>query len=166
MNLATVDKNNRPHSRIVLLKEVQNNGFVFFTNYQSNKGKEIFDNKFVALNFFWAELERQVRIEGSVEKIPQFNSMEYFYSRPALSQIGAVASPQSQKIESRLFLEQKFQLLQKEYENKTIIKPFNWGGYKVVPTYFEFWQGRKSRLHDRIVYEKKWQNWEIYRIAP
>ncbi len=166
MNLATISKDNRPTSRIVLLKEVQTNGFVFFTNYQSKKGNQMFENPYVALNFFWAELERQVRIEGIIEKIPQFNSLEYFVSRPKASQLGAAVSPQSEKVENRAFLEQKFEILQQEYAEKQIPKPTNWGGYKVIPTYFEFWQGRRSRLHDRIVYEKKYDNWNISRIAP
>ncbi|TAG86722.1 MAG: pyridoxamine 5'-phosphate oxidase [Bacteroidetes bacterium] len=166
MNLATIGENNRPTSRIVLLKEVQTNGFVFFSNYQSKKGKEMFENPYVALNFFWAELERQVRIEGIVEKIPQFHSLEYFVTRPKASQLGAVASPQSEKVENRLFLEQKFEALEKEYAEKNVPKPTNWGGYKVIPTYFEFWQGRRSRLHDRIVYEKQDNNWNIARVAP
>lgn len=166
MNLSTINENNRPSSRIVLLKEVQNDGFIFFTNYQSKKGKEMFENPFVALNFFWADLERQIRIEGIVEKIPQFDSLNYFVSRPKASQLGAVASAQSEKVENRAFLEQKFADLEKEYAEKQVLKPTQWGGYKVIPSYFEFWQGRRSRLHDRIVFEKNNNAWEIYRIAP
>lgn len=166
MNLSTITKNNRPSSRIVLLKEVQKDGFVFFTNYQSKKGQEMYHNPFVALNFFWADLERQIRIEGIIEKIPQFDSLEYFISRPKASQLGAVASPQSQKVENRAFLEQQFERLEKQYEDKQVLKPTEWGGYKVIPSYFEFWQGRRSRLHDRIIFEKENNQWKIARIAP
>jgi pyridoxamine 5'-phosphate oxidase len=166
MHLATVSAEGKPSGRIVLLKGADNQGLVFFTNYTSAKGNDMQSNANVALTFFWAELERQVRIEGVIEKVPENESLTYFQSRPRASQIGALASPQSKKIEDRAWLEQKFATLEKELADKAIPKPEHWGGYRVIPQYFEFWQGRRSRLHDRIVYEKQADDWEIYRIAP
>lgn len=167
MALTTVDTSGKPHARIVLLKGIEDGGFVFFTNYESHKGKEIQHNNKVALLFFWKELERQVRIEGIIEKASEAYSDQYFHSRPKGSQIGANASPQSQVIENRTILEDNVADLEKEFENKVIPRPENWGGYIVKPTLIEFWQGRRSRLHDRIVCEKKEDNtWKIYRLAP
>lgn len=166
MHLATVSSEGKPSGRIVLLKGTDNQGFVFFTNYTSQKGNEMQSNDKVALTFFWAELERQVRIEGTVEKVSDNESLSYFQSRPRASQIGALASPQSQKIESRAWLEQKFMALEQELGDKPVPKPEQWGGYRVIPAYFEFWQGRQSRLHDRVIYAKQGENWDIYRIAP
>lgn len=167
MTLATADKTGKPHGRIVLLKDFDEEGFVFFTNYHSDKGKEIAENPYVALTFFWKELERQVRIEGTVAKIDAAKSDAYFLSRPAGSRIGAWASPQSSVIPSRTVLEDNFQAIEKKYENGIIPRPEHWGGYIVQPTYVEFWQGRSSRLHDRIRYQQNDQGlWKIERLAP
>jgi len=167
MTLATVDANHKPSARIVLLKEFNENGFVFFTNYNSKKGLDMLSNKNVALVFFWKELERQVRIEGKVEKVSGDISDTYFNSRPEMSRIGAWASPQSKVIPSREILETNFQQYQTEFEKKEINRPQHWGGYIVKPELIEFWQGRSSRLHDRIVYGKDGDNeWKINRLAP
>ena len=167
MTLATVDANHKPSARIVLLKEFDENGFVFFTNYNSKKGLDMLNNKNVALVFFWKELERQVRIEGTVEKVSEGVSDAYFNSRPEMSRIGAWASPQSTVISSREILETNFQHYQIEFEKKEINRPPHWGGYMVKPEVIEFWQGRSSRLHDRIVYGKDSDNeWKINRLAP
>lgn len=167
MTLATVDANHKPSARIVLLKEFDENGFVFFTNYNSKKGLDMLNNKNVALVFFWKELERQVRIEGTVEKVSEGVSDAYFNSRPEMSRIGAWASPQSTVIPSREILEKNFQTYQTEFEKKEINRPPHWGGYIVKPDLIEFWQGRSSRLHDRMVYEKDGGNeWKINRLAP
>jgi pyridoxamine 5'-phosphate oxidase len=152
----------KPSSRVVLLKEVIGDTFVFFTNYESKKGKSIEKNANVCLCFFWKELERQVRIEGIAKKISVERSNEYFYSRPEQSQIGAIVSNQSHKIKSREFLESMFENFPKDQ----ISKPENWGGYAVEPSMIEFWQGGKYRLHDRICYEKLDNNWTKYRLAP
>lgn len=167
MTLATVDNNLKPSARIVLLKDFDENGFVFFTNYNSKKGLDMLNNKNVALVFFWKELERQVRIEGTVEKVSEAVSDDYFNSRPEMSRIGAWASPQSKIIDSREILEKKFQTYKTEFEKKEINRPPHWGGYVVKPESIEFWQGRSSRLHDRMVYEKAGDNeWRINRLAP
>jgi pyridoxamine 5'-phosphate oxidase len=168
MHLATVGEGNRPTGRIVLLKGVENEQFVFYTNYQSRKGTQLFANPFASLTFFWAELERQVRIEGKVVKVSEETSTAYFQSRPRESQLGAWTSPQSQPIENRAFLEQKFLEVQQQYVNlPTIPKPEHWGGYALVPDYIEFWQGRQSRLHDRVAYTlQAGKAWEIGRLAP
>ena len=167
MTLATVDANHKPSARIVLLKDFDENGFVFFTNYNSKKGLDMLINKNVALVFFWKELERQVRIEGTVEKVSEDVSDAYFNSRPEMSRIGAWASPQSTVIHSREILETNFQTYQTEFEKKEIIRPPHWGGYIVKPALIEFWQGRSSRLHDRMVYEKDGdKEWKINRLAP
>jgi pyridoxamine 5'-phosphate oxidase len=168
MHLATVGEDNRPSGRIVLLKGVENEQFVFYTNYQSRKGTQLFAQPFASLTFFWAELERQVRIEGKVVKVSEETSTAYFQSRPRESQLGAWTSPQSQPIENRAFLEQKFLEVQQQYANlPTIPKPAHWGGYALVPDYMEFWQGRQSRLHDRVAYSlRAGKEWEITRLAP
>jgi pyridoxamine 5'-phosphate oxidase len=167
MTVATASRNGLPSARIVLLKEFDENGFVFYTNYGSQKGKELEENPFAALVFFWTDLERQIRIEGVVEKVSDEESNEYFQSRPKGSQLGALTSPQSQTIPDRSFLEAKLADLEKEYENKEIQKPAYWGGYRVIPNKIEFWQGRSSRLHDRIVYiQAKDQTWHFERLAP
>ncbi|WP_113661227.1 pyridoxamine 5'-phosphate oxidase [Pedobacter nanyangensis] len=166
MTLATVDKSARPNARIVLLKGFDENGFSFYTNYLSQKGKEIKKNPYACLVFFWAELERQVRIEGRIKKLDKETSEQYFNSRPQGSQIGAIASPQSQVIPNRDVLEQRVEELTQQYEGKTIPKPAHWGGYLVKPTAIEFWQGRSSRLHDRIKYTFSNGSWKIERLAP
>ncbi|RNL52396.1 pyridoxamine 5'-phosphate oxidase [Pedobacter jejuensis] len=166
MTLATADKAGKPDARIVLLKGVDENGFRFFTNYLSAKGKELKRNPYAALVFFWSDLERQVRVEGTVEKLDKETSEEYFITRPVASQIGAVASPQSQIIPDRKFLEEKFEDLKLKSNNKNIAKPAHWGGYIVKPTRIEFWQGRRSRLHDRINFELVKGSWVKTRLAP
>ena len=166
MTLATADKAGKPDARIVLLKGVDDDGFRFFTNYLSAKGKELKRNPYAALVFFWGDLERQIRIEGTVEKLDKETSEEYFVTRPVASQVGAVASPQSQIIPDRKFLEEKFEELQSKSEGKTIAKPAHWGGYIVKPTRIEFWQGRQSRLHDRINFELVKGSWIKTRLAP
>jgi pyridoxamine 5'-phosphate oxidase len=168
MIIATIDENQMPNARVVLVKGVDEKGFVFFTNYESKKGKELENNPNIAVVFNWLELERQVRIQGKVSKISEEESTAYFQSRPKGSQIGAWASPQSQVIENRLFLEKSQKDFEEKYENDTLLpKPPHWGGYLVEPISIEFWQGRSSRLHDRIFY-KKTENgdWKIERLAP
>lgn len=166
MNLATVSESGRPTSRIVLLKGIEEGKFVFFTNYQSNKGRELENNPYCALTFFWAELERQVRIEGKVSRISEKRSIDYFNSRPRGAQIGAWTSPQSAPVESRSLLELRYKQLEEQFGEKPIEKPKQWGGYEVDPFLIEFWQGRPNRLHDRILYVKKDSSWEIRRLAP
>lgn len=166
MHLSTSDVNGRVSGRIVLLREVNELGFVFYTNYTSRKAKEIAMTGFGSLTFFWQELERQVRIEGKIEKVAGKVSDDYFDSRPEGSKLGAWASNQSEKIESRAFLENKILNLEKEFEGKPIKRPDFWGGYCLVPDYFEFWQGRVSRLHDRVSFEKEKNQWVISRLSP
>jgi pyridoxamine 5'-phosphate oxidase len=166
MTLATVNNEGRPSARIVLLKGFDEKGFVFFTNYQSKKGKELEDNPHAALVFFWKELERQVRIEGGIEKISEADSDAYYQSRPAGSRIGAWASPQSEVVDGRETLENNFKALEKKFENASIPRPGHWGGYILRPSMIEFWQGRSSRLHDRIQYSLKEKGWVIERLAP
>jgi pyridoxamine 5'-phosphate oxidase len=166
MALSTVSAEGRPSSRIVLLKGFDEQGFVFFTNYKSDKGKQIEQQQFVSLLFFWKELERQVRIEGIANKVDPEESDAYFNSRPVGSRLGAWASPQSQKITDRSILEQALESVKTEYGELTIPRPPHWGGYRVTPSRIEFWQGRSSRLHDRILYEQVDGNWQISRLAP
>jgi len=166
MTLATVSAEGQPNARTILLKEIDEKGFVFFTNYTSQKGRDMAENNKVALLFFWPELERQVRILGSVEKISFKESEKYFHSRPVGSQLGALASHQSSKIENRDVIEQKLERLKKKYNNMEIPLPSFWGGYCVIPHQLEFWQGRANRLHDRVVYKKNTIDWDIYRVAP
>ncbi|WP_276133573.1 pyridoxamine 5'-phosphate oxidase [Polluticoccus soli] len=166
MVLATVDLHNKPHARIVLLKGLDEKGFVFFTNYSSAKGLEIESNPFVALVFFWTELERQVRIEGRIEKISEEESDHYFSTRPDGSKIGAWSSPQSQSIPDRSILENNYKQYADQFGND-IPRPPHWGGYRVIPHYIEFWQGRSSRMHDRIVFsEDAMGEWVKTRLAP
>ncbi|MDB5016064.1 MAG: pyridoxamine 5-phosphate oxidase [Mucilaginibacter sp.] len=167
MMLATATNDGRPSARVVLLKGVNEYGFMFYTNYLSRKGKEITKNPVGALTFFWPSMERQIRIEGTIEKLSKEQSDKYFHSRPKDSQIGAVVSPQSQEIESRDVLEKKWSELTEEYTDKEVPKPSFWGGYILKPRMIEFWQGRPSRLHDRIAYKKiDNKNWKKVRLAP
>jgi len=166
MILSTVSNGNKPSSRVVLLKGYQEEQFLFFTNYQSRKGLEIDKNPNVALNFYWPELERQVRIEGEVRKTDAKTSDEYFHSRPRLSQIGAWASEQSQKIPSREVLEKSKSHYETKFADRDVPRPSYWGGYLVKPNFFEFWQGREGRLHDRISYRKDGAKWIIERLSP
>ena len=166
MNLSTVSKSNMPAGRIVLLKEVDK-GFVFYTNYQSDKGRELEDNPVAALTFFWPELERQVRIQGNVEKVSEEMSTEYFQSRPKESQIGAWTSPQSTVIKSRDILLDREKSIKEKHESDAVLpRPKQWGGYRLNPVHMEFWQGRPSRLHDRIAYTLVDGEWKINRLAP
>jgi len=167
MTLATASADGMPDARIVLLKGLDNNGFVFFTNYNSAKGQELQENPRACLVFFWAALERQVRIGGLVSLTTEKASDDYFNSRPEGSRVGALASPQSEVIESREWLEENEGRLKKELLGKTIPRPPHWGGYLVKPTRIEFWQGRPSRLHDRILYTLQDNgHWTIERLAP
>lgn len=168
MTLSTADLSGKPSSRIVLLRGVTDLGFVFFTNYESKKGKELQVNPFAALNFFWPDLERQIRIEGVVSKTSSEDSEAYFHSRPKGNRLGAWASDQSRKIESKQALALKANHIEQKFEDTEFVPcPEHWGGYIIQPTYFEFWQGRPSRLHDRICYEQDdSQNWIISRLQP
>ncbi len=167
MTLATVDGNGKPAARIVLLKGYTQDGFIFFTNYESAKGQDLAINPNAALLFFWKELERQIRIEGTVEKIDSADSDAYFHSRPAGSRIGAWVSPQSKVIPDRFFLENNYNVLVKKYPDENAVpRPPHWGGYIVKPESFEFWQGRSSRLHDRLKYTKTKEGWNRERLAP
>lgn len=164
--LSTVSKYGQPSSRIVYIRDVTDSGFVFFTNYLSKKGIDISLNPKGCLNFFWPELERQIRIEGIIEKVSHEISDAYFNDRPKASQIGAHASHQSHTLESREELEQRVANLTEEYQNQDVPRPSNWGGYILVPHFFEFWQGRPSRLHDRITFNKEEEDWKIVRLNP
>ncbi|NJL14773.1 MAG: pyridoxamine 5'-phosphate oxidase [Microscillaceae bacterium] len=166
MHLATVSPEGRPSLRVVLLKGIEEDNFVFFTNYESQKGQELIQQPFASLNFFWAELERQVRIEGRVEKVSEAESEAYFQSRPRGSQLGAWVSPQSREVPGRHYLEEEYARLEAEYAGTIIPRPLHWGGFRVIPDRIEFWQGRPSRLHDRINYQKQENNWIITRLAP
>lgn len=167
MTIATATPDGKPSARMVLLKDCDERGFVFFTNYNSRKGQELAENPQAALVFWWAELERQVRIIGHVEKVSEAESDKYFYSRPENSRLGAWASHQSEAIASREVLEQNLQKLHHQYENQEIPRPSHWGGLRVIPTEIEFWQGRPSRLHDRLLYTRlDAQSWKIQRLSP
>lgn len=165
MDLSTVN-DGRPSSRIVLLKGVDKRGFIFYTNYDSRKGKEMAVSPFVSLNFFWTLQARQVRIEGRAEKVSPEESDTYFASRPRESQIGAWASSQSSVIKNREMIEEKIAQMEKEYQGKDIPRPAHWGGYIVIPDRIEFWQGRPNRLHDRFLYEESPTGWMVFRLAP
>jgi len=167
MHLATVNQHGNPSSRIVLLKGIENNKLVFYTNYHSKKGKELDANPACALTFFWPELERQVRIEGVAARTDIDVATKYFQTRPRESQIGAWASPQSSIIENRSLLEERAQQMEVKFKGQEFLpKPHQWGGYQIDPFLFEFWQGRPSRLHDRIEFVKIDSAWKIHRLAP
>lgn len=167
MTLATASPAGIPDARIVLLKEYDAQGFVFFTNYTSAKGQQLEDNPHAALVFFWKELERQVRISGQVERVSEEESDQYYNSRPEGSRIGAWASPQSQVIESREWLDEQDLKFRELFRSKPIVRPQHWGGYRVKPIRIEFWQGRSNRLHDRLYYTLNPQgSWTMERLAP
>ena len=166
MALATSTPDGKPSSRIVLLKEIEKDGLIFYTNYESKKGRQIQDNPYGALLFYWAGLERQVRIEGKLVKIQPEKSDDYYYSRPEGGKIGAWASPQSQPVPNRTYLEKLQEDYEKLFKSRALERPRNWGGFKLIPQLFEFWQGRENRLHDRFEYTLKGRIWEIHRLAP
>ena len=166
MTLSTVDTQGVPKARVVLLKEFTQEGFVFYTNYTSGKAQAIAQNNKVCISFFWPSLERQIIITGLAVKISEEKSIAYFNKRPRESQLGALVSDQSTSIDSREALEEKLLDLEKQYQTKPIVKPAHWGGYLIQPTSYEFWQGRSSRLHDRIKYTKINNSWNIGRLQP
>ncbi len=167
MTLATVDDRGRPAARIVLLKEIDAHGFVFFTNYDSRKGRDLAAHPFAALVLFWEPLHRQIRIEGAIERVDDAASDAYFSSRPRGSQVGAIASPQSEVIESRTALEARVAKVERMHGDATLPRPANWGGYRVVPDAIELWQGQPSRLHDRVLYRRAAdRTWTRDRLAP
>ncbi|MBO3461764.1 pyridoxamine 5'-phosphate oxidase [Aetokthonos hydrillicola Thurmond2011] len=167
MTLATTSSKGKPSARMVLLKDFDERGFVFYTNYNSQKGQQLAENPQASLVFWWAELERQVRIYGSVEKVSENQSDEYFYSRPITSRLGTWVSNQSEVIESREILEKKLLELETVYQDQDIKRPSHWGGFRVIPTEIEFWQGRPSRLHDRLLYTLADDgSWKIKRLSP
>jgi pyridoxamine 5'-phosphate oxidase len=167
MTLSTVSASGRPSSRIVLLKDLDGSSFGFFTNYESQKGAELLENPYAALLFFWPELQRQVRVTGRVEKMPAASSDAYFQSRPKGSQLGAIASPQSREIPDRRVLDTRLAELKERYQDvEPIPRPAYWGGFRLLPDALEFWQGRESRLHDRLVYKRLEAGWKITRLAP
>ncbi|MEM6829401.1 MAG: pyridoxamine 5'-phosphate oxidase [Bacteroidota bacterium] len=166
MILATVGRDNAPLQRTVLLKGFDAGSFTFFTNYASEKGRQIAENPTVSLLFPWINLQRQLIIQGTASKIPREESLAYFRSRPRGSQLGALVSNQSEKISSREVLEEKLAIAEKDFENQEVPLPDHWGGYVVKPSFFEFWQGRQSRLHDRICFELDGNEWKISRRSP
>ena len=167
MTLATATPDGKPSARLVLLKQADEHGFVFYTNYKSMKARELDTNPQAALVFYWPQLERQVRVEGKVERTSATESDAYFKTRPRESQIGALASPQSEVVASREVLQQKVDELEKLYEGREVDRPEHWGGYRLHPERIEFWKGRPGRLHDRILYERHTDgSWSISRLAP
>ncbi len=165
MTLATASKSGKPSARVVLLKGIHDSGFVFYTNYKSKKGKDIEENPYGCLLFFWDKLERQIRIEGKIEKVSQKESEEYFNTRPYKSRVGAWASKQSSVIESRSVIVKEFLKYMMKFKTHVPL-PDVWGGYRLLPDTFEFWQGRPNRLHDRVRYSKIKSGWKIERLAP
>lgn len=166
MAVSTLEEDGCPRTRMVLLKEYTYEGFIFYTNYDSRKGKAIEKTHKACLHFFWPGLERQIIIKANLEKIATNLSDGYFHSRPKGSQLGAAVSPQSREIPNRMFLEEKLKVLEQEYQNKEVPRPENWGGYIAKPYEIEFWQGRPNRLHDRIIYTLEDLDWKISRLAP
>ena len=166
MHVSTVTAEGRPDGRIVLLKDVSTAGFVFYTNYDSRKGRELAEHPFATLTFFYPELERQIRIEGRVERVSADESDAYFGSRPRGSQIGAWVSHQSDVIDSRDVLEKRQRDLEAQFADQPVPRPAHWGGFRLIPDAVEFWQGRPSRLHDRIRYRKAGEEWKIERLSP
>lgn len=166
MTLSTANLSGHPSSRIVLLRSYDEKGFTFYTNYSSAKGQDMLHNSNVALNFFWYQLEKQIRIEGKVEKTDTKTSDEYFATRPRESQLGAWASKQSKTLKSREELEEEYKKIELHFENRQVPRPPNWGGYLVIPHRFEFWHGRPNRLHDRIAYTLFGNDWKIERLFP
>lgn len=167
MTLATATRDGRPSARLVLLKQVDEQGFVFYTNYRSQKARELAENPFAELVFYWPQLERQVRVSGGVSQVSGAESDEYFRTRPRSSRLGALASPQSEVIPSRESLEKRFAELEELYRDHDVERPAHWGGYRLKPERIEFWKGRPGRLHDRLLYERQPDNsWTIKRLAP
>lgn len=166
MLLATAGKSGVPSARVVLLKEYNEKGFVFYTNYDSRKGNEISENPVASALFFWKELERQVRITGTVEKVTTKESDEYYHSRPIGARIGAWASEQSRVIPNRKYIDDRFKEFENQFKDKAVPRPAHWGGYRINPERIEFWQGRDNRLNDRIEYTKVQDNWQIVRLSP
>jgi len=166
MTVSSIGLDGFPKARVVLLKKYNENGFIFYTNYESEKGKAILANPNICLSFFWPSIERQVIIKGIAKKVDPQVSDNYFHSRPIGSQLGALVSPQSQVVESRIFLENNLKDLEQEFEGKEIPRPEHWGGFLVEPVSIEFWQGRANRLHDRIRYTLNDFDWKIERLAP
>ncbi|MCT2562792.1 pyridoxamine 5'-phosphate oxidase [Chryseobacterium herbae] len=166
MAVSTLEEDGCPRTRMVLLKEYTFEGFIFYTNYDSRKGKAIENNHKACLHFFWPNLERQIIIKADLEKIAENLSDGYFHSRPKGSQLGAAVSPQSHVIPNKEYLEEKLKELEKQYENSEVPRPANWGGYIAKPYEIEFWQGRPNRLHDRIIYQLEDLDWKISRLAP
>jgi pyridoxamine 5'-phosphate oxidase len=166
MSMSSASADGRPSSRILLIKDVDQRGFTFFTNYESRKGRELDSNPYAALLFYWIELERQVRIEGRVERITDAENDAYYNSRPVKSRLGAIASAQSRPVASREVLEARVQEVEKQFGDHPV-RPPQWGGYRLVPEYLEFWQGRPSRLHDRIAYQRQADgSWTLQRLQP
>lgn len=166
MTLATVDERGRPAARIVLLKDIDDRGLVFFTNYESRKGRDLAAHPFAALVLFWEPLHRQIRVEGAIERVDAADSDAYFAVRPRGSQISAIASPQSQPIASRAVLEQRVAEIEQALAGASPVRPAHWGGYRVVPDMIELWQGQQSRLHDRVRYHRDGDGWVRDRLAP
>lgn len=166
MTLATVNKQGQPTIRVMLMKEITNQGLVFYTNFKSRKGNEIEKHPKVALNFYWQDLERQVRFDGPVTKIPDEQSTQYFQTRPRGSQLGAWVSQQSEDISSREYLEEQLKVCESQFKDQDIPRPPHWGGYHLIPTRVEFWQGGPHRLHDRIQYSLCNEQWDLRRLAP
>jgi len=166
MTIASATKAGIPSARVVLLKGFDERGFIFYTNYESRKGQELIDNPHAALVFWWGVLERQVRVEGSVEQISDEETIAYFHSRPIGSQLGAWASNQSRVVANREELENRLEQFTQQYDNQEIPRPPHWGGFRVVPHAIEFWQGRPNRLHDRLLYRHQNDTWTIERLAP